>query len=174
MSRAVVFDLNGVFLQSDYLTDRLKGAYDIPVDESLPILKESMDSVRNPDAPAVDGFWEPLLKKYWLDVTEKEFLKFWFSGETLVTELIKYGSLLRRKRLKVFVLSNNFRERTTYYRKEFPQIFDSVDGAYFSWETGFVKPDPKAFINILNDNDLKPADVLYFDDSEKMCEWQRI
>jgi putative hydrolase of the HAD superfamily len=81
-----------------------------------------------------------------------------------------YAKNLKEKGLKVFVLSNNFKERTTYYRQNFPEIFKDLNNAYFSWETGFVKPNPEAFQKILNDNGLIASECLYFDDSGKNIE----
>jgi len=80
---------------------------------------------------------------------------------------LDYAKELRKQEIMVFLLSNNFKERTEYYRKHFPQIFSNVTYAYFSWETGFVKPDQKAYQKVLQDNDLSAEDCVYFDDSEK-------
>lgn len=99
-------------------------------------------------------------------MSEKGFFDFWFSGEYLVPELIKYAQELRNGGVKVFILSNNFKERTEYYRKNFPQIFQCVDKAYFSWETGFVKPSIESLQLVLSENSLKPEDCIYFDDSD--------
>jgi len=74
---------------------------------------------------------------------------------------------LKSKQVKVFLLSNNFKERTTYYREHFPRLFRTVNKAYFSWETGFVKPDRKAYFSICKENKLQPEECIYFDDSEQ-------
>jgi HAD superfamily hydrolase (TIGR01509 family) len=170
MLKAIIFDLNGVFLKSEFLTDRIQKTYNIPVEESLEILKPSMKVVRQPNAPSIFPMWQPLFEKHGIAITEEEFFRFWFGGEGLVNELIDYVKQLRQNGTKVFILSNNFRERTTYYRKYFPEIFENVDQAYFSWETGFVKPDEKAFLNVLEQNELNPSEVLFFDDSEQNVE----
>jgi putative hydrolase of the HAD superfamily len=73
---------------------------------------------------------------------------------------------LREKGIKVFILSNNFRERANYY-EQYPWIHDAVDKVYFSWQTGFVKPDIRAWELILSENNLKGEECLYFDDQEK-------
>jgi putative hydrolase of the HAD superfamily len=111
--------------------------------------------------------WQPYLKKLGLDIPKEEFFDFWFSGEKLVPDLIEYARKLKKQGLKVFILSNNFKERTNYYRKNFPEIFANIDKAYFSWETGFVKPDPKAYLNILKEHHLEPKECIYIDDSEE-------
>jgi HAD superfamily hydrolase (TIGR01509 family) len=173
MIKAVIFDLNGVFLDSAPLSARFQRVFGVPVDSFLPALKEIMDEVRKPNAPAAFSLWKPYLEKWHVKLTEPEFFDFWFSGEHLVPEFVDYAKSLREKGLKVFVLSNNFKERTTYYRQNLSEIFKDLDGAYFSWETGFVKPDSEAYKKILNDNGLKAEECLYFDDSDRNIEAAR-
>lgn len=165
MYKAVIFDLNGVFLQGRYLSERFRERYHVAEDEFMAALKDVMGQVRKPNAPAAISLWKHYFKKWRLDLSETEFFDFWFLGERLVPELVDYASQLRDKGVRVFILSNNFKERTEYYRKNFPQIFSCVDKAYFSWETGFVKPSVEALNLVLSENNLQPSDCIYFDDS---------
>jgi FMN phosphatase YigB (HAD superfamily) len=48
-----------------------------------------------------------------------------------------------------------------------PKLSEIMDKVYFSWQTGFVKPDSQAWELVLKENDLKPEDCVYFDDQEK-------
>lgn len=164
MIKAIIFDLNGVFLKSRYLSERFEEKYGVHESDFLPALKEVMRVVRKPRSGDAFKFWRPHLNKFGVNISKKEFFNFWFSGERLVPGLINYTKELREKGLKIFILSNNFKERTEYYRKNFPEIFENVDEAYFSWETGYVKPDNKAYLNILTQNNLKPGECIYFDD----------
>lgn len=66
----------------------------------------------------------------------------------------------------MFILSNNFRERAAYYRNNFPFMKKLFAHIYYSWQTGYVKPDPRAYKKILRENRLKPDECLYFDDSK--------
>lgn len=167
MIKAVIFDLNEIFLESDFLSGRMEKRYGIHQRSFLPALQEIMEVARRPAAPKVYSLWRSYFKEWKLELSEKEFLDFWFSGEHLNREVVKYAEELRKNNLNVYVLSNNFKERTEYYRQHFSEIFHSVDKAYFSWETGCVKPDQRALELILKENKLKPADCVYFDDSEK-------
>ncbi len=166
MYKAVIFDLNGVFLQSEPLSKRFEEKFGIIKDLFLPALKEIMAVVRKPKCPAAFTLWKPYLAQWQVSLSEQQFFDFWFSGEHLVSELVEYARGLRNGGVKVFILSNNFKERTEFYRQNFPQIFQYVDKAYFSWETGFVKPSVESLQLVLSENSLKPEDCIYFDDSD--------
>lgn len=167
MIRAIIFDLNGIFLKSELLNKRVEKKWGISKEQFLPALTEIMNVVRKPGAPSSFSLWQPYFKRWKLAVSEDEFFNFWFSGEKLDVELLQLSQKLRKRGIKIFVLSNNFKERTEYYRTNFPELSGSVDKTYFSWETGMVKPDPNAWKIILAENRLKPEECLYFDDSEK-------
>jgi HAD superfamily hydrolase (TIGR01509 family) len=167
MTKAVIFDLNGVFLQSRYLTDRLLEDYEIPIEESLDVLKKSMSVVRLDPSVSVYSFWKPLLEKYNTEMCEEKFLEYWFSGESLVRNLIELSKELRNDGIGVYILSNNFKERTEYYRKNFPEIFDNVDEAFFSWEIGNIKSEIDTYNKVLEKIGLESIEVVYFDDSKE-------
>ncbi len=173
MTKAIIFDLNGVFLQSNLLSERMENKFGIKADDFVSALKQVMEIARKPNAPDSYELWKPYFKDWELNLGKDEFFDFWFSGETLVAELVDYVDELKEKEYKVFILSNNFRERTEYYRTHYPDLFKKFDGTYFSWETGFVKPQIEAFENILTQNNLKPDECIYFDDSEKNIEVAR-
>lgn len=165
--KAVVFDLNGVVItESDYFTNRLAKKYNKPSEDFYKIFKEVIGITRRPDCQDSFKLWEPGLKALGLDISKEDFFDLWFSDEKVIPEFLEYFKDLRGRGIKVFVLSNNFHERTDYYRKNFPEIFEVVDQVYFSWETGFVKPDIQAYQKVLDEYNLKPDELIYFDDVE--------
>lgn len=168
--KAIIFDLNGIFLKAEYLSKRVEEEYGIDGDRFWGALRKVLNETRKPGAKNFFGLLKPHLRKLAFDIPEKEFFNFWFSGEKLASEVLKYIKELKEKGVKIFILSNNFRERVDYYRKNFPVIFKSIDKTYFSCETGFIKPDLKALKNILEDNDLREEECIYFDDSEENIE----
>lgn len=167
--KAVIFDLNGVFIQSPKLSDRFQEKFGVSVEKFLPVLKEIMAKVRKPDAGDAFAFWKPYLEKWGLGLTKKDFFDFWFDAEKEVPELIELAEQIKKKGIKIFILSNNFKERAIYYEENFPflNIFNKV---YYSWQTGFVKPNPEAFKNLLSENNLKPEECIYFDNSKENIE----
>jgi HAD superfamily hydrolase (TIGR01509 family) len=165
MIKAVVFDLNGVFLQSEYLTDRIEREFGISSSVSKEILTNSLNKVRLGGDVSIYTYWKELFNKHNLDISEEKFLSFWFRGEKLVPELVSLAKKLRKDGIEVYIFSNNFRERTEYYRKNFKEIFANVDKAFFSWETRLVKSDPNAYKHLLDEIGHIASEVLYFDDS---------
>lgn len=170
MIKAVIFDLNGIFLKSEHLSDRIEKRYGIPGDKFYLALKKVLAIARKPGAKSFLKLLKPYLKEFNFSILEKEFFDFWFSGEKLDLALLKYVKKLRKKGIKVFILSRNFKERTEYYRKNLPEIFNNIDKAYFSWETGLVKPDPRAYKAIFKEYKLRPEECIYFDDVKENVE----
>lgn len=80
--------------------------------------------------------------------------------------MIALARELRSRGIKVIILSNNFKERATYYG-QCPWLHEVADRVYFSWVTGYVKPDARAWELALSEYNLKPEECLYFDDQDK-------
>jgi HAD superfamily hydrolase (TIGR01509 family) len=165
MLKAVFFDLNGVLVTSEHLSSRFEAVYGVPSAMFVAALKTVMAVARKPDSPSVYSLFAPFFTEWQLTITESDFLQFWFSGEHVNVEALSCVAELRKRGVAVFVVSNNFRERTEYYRQYFDEVFAHVSNAYFSWETGFVKPSKEALQYVLEENNLNPVEVVYFDDS---------
>jgi len=166
MIKAAIFDLNGIFLQSPKLSLRFEKDFGVPADVFVQKLSKIMESARKPGARPTFSYWGPVLSEWKINLSEKEFWDYWFKAETVSEKMVAFAKSLREKGIKVFILSNNFKERAMYYRT-FPWLSESADKAYFSWETGKMKPDPEAWKIVLTENALEAKDCLYFDDQEK-------
>jgi len=165
MIKAIIFDLNGLFIQSPKLSDRFSEEFKVPTEDFLSALKEIMDKVRMPSAGGAFDYWKPYLDKWQVKISEEEFFDFWFGAEKEFHEAVELAKRVKERGMKLFILSNNFSERANYYKKNF-LFLDIFDKIYYSWQTGFVKPNPEAFNNLLNENNLKSEECIYFDDSK--------
>jgi len=170
MIKAIIFDLNGIFIQSPNLSARFQEKFGVPVEEFLSALKIIMPKVRKFNSGNNFAHWKPFLEKWGVNLTEEEFFSFWFRAEKENEEVIEIARQIKKKGMKIFILSNNFKERSNYYMGNFKFLKEIPDKIYFSWQTGFVKPNPEAFKNLLSENNLKPEECLYLDDSEKNIE----
>jgi putative hydrolase of the HAD superfamily len=170
MIQAVFFDLNGVLITSEFLSNRFEKTYGVSKEKFIQALKSVMSVVRKPDAPPMYALWTDHFSEWGLVLSESDFLQFWFSGESINNDALEYAKRLKEKGVKVLVVSNNFRERTQYYRSHFPELFENINAVYFSWETGFIKPSVDAINHALNEHNLNPSEVVYFDDSNENIE----
>jgi putative hydrolase of the HAD superfamily len=167
MMKTIIFDLNGVFIRSPKLSDRFQEAFGVPQDEFLLALKDIMPKVRMPEAGDAFAYWRPYVEAWGLKLSREEFFQFWFSGEKEDREMVDFARELRKRGCKIFILSNNFKERTEYYHARFSFLKDTPDAVYYSWQTGLTKTNPDAYRKLLADNGLTSSDCLFFDDSEE-------
>lgn len=170
MIKAVIFDLNGVFIQSPKLSDRFKNDFGVDTEKFLPVLKEIMDKIRRPGAGDMYDYWQPYFKEWNVELSREEFFDYWFKAEKENKEMTDLTRSLRKRGLAIFILSNNFKERAGYYKNNFPFLMEIFNKVYYSWQTGFVKPSRECFELMIKENGLNPQECLYFDDSEKNVE----
>jgi|GEM_PF-1488679 len=84
--------------------------------------------------------------------------------------LIETIKKLKEKGVKIFALSN-IEYNAAEYHSKFVSFLDGIaQKVYYSEHTGFVKPHPKAYEHILDENKLKPEDCIYFDDMHENVE----
>ena len=165
MLKGVILDLNGIFLQSPKLSTQFEKDFNIPPSVFIPKLAEIMAAVRKSKAQPAFSYWKSVLKEWKINFPESEFWDYWFKAEILSERMVEFAKSLRKRGIKVFILSNNFKERSEYYG-HYPWMHEAADKIYFSWQTGFIKPDVRAWQFILSENNLKPEDCVYFDDRQ--------
>ncbi len=98
MIKATIFDLNGIFIKSRKLGDRFEKDFNVPPSVFLPKLFEIMGKIRKPNAGSAFSYWEPCLKKWNINFTEKEFWDYWFKSEIPSEKMIAFAKKLKENR----------------------------------------------------------------------------
>ena len=70
MIKAIIFDLNGIFIQSPMLSERVAKDFGVPVSDFLGKLGSIMDKVRQPGAGPSFQYWKPELKAWGIGLSE--------------------------------------------------------------------------------------------------------
>lgn len=172
---AIIFDLGGVLLNIDYqLTKKAFGSLQIPdFDQHFSQLRQStlFDDLETGKISTAT-FCDALRTQTNTQLSNEQITEAWnamlldFPRRRL--QILQQLSL----RYRLFLLSNT----NEIHEAAFNQIFVQCQGAgehlsyyfekvYYSHRMGMRKPDKNIFLHILNENNLKPEETLFIDDS---------
>lgn len=169
---ALVFDLGNVLLPIDL--DKTFEAFafysnqfnaedvrQITLDEGLWVKYES-------GLQSEEEFEALIVKRFNLTCTSKQFqqafnaLLLQFSQDNCA--YIKQLGLV----FPIYLLSNTSRIHSNeFLDSSFPNfsLFESFNRVHLSYEMGFVKPDPRIYLQVVNDNKLHEHHIIFFDDN---------
>ena len=175
--KAIIFDLGGVILNIDYLLTinefeklGIENASDFyskemqnPIFDKIEVgeisSKEFMEALKkkctNTSLEQVENAWNAMLS----DLPQNRL--------TLIKKLkdkYKIFLLSNTNKIHMHAFQNKIGEKTWI---EFTALFDKI---YLSFEIGVRKPAKSAFKIILKENNLKPNEVLFIDDSPQHIE----
>ncbi len=163
--KLITFDVNGVLLVSKPFTQRFAYEYELSEQVVVQQFKQAYQQYLANQKPGLYRYWKEFLDKHSIVLSEEAFLDYWFNNETLNTQLVACITALKRNGFMVVALSNNFKEAMTIYTQSFPQLAAVFDQTFYSWQTGFVKPDEEAFTHMLKTMDVSPDSCIFFDDA---------
>jgi len=87
-----------------------------------------------------------------------------FINEAENTQMTQIVRELKDRGVVLILLSNIYVWNSAHFKKKF-RFLSLFDKLYFSSDTKLIKPDPRAFKLVLEENNLKPEECMYFDDS---------
>lgn len=161
--KAIVFDADGVIIKKNYFSDRYLKDYGVGKEKTAAYFDNDHDEV-------VIGKqdFKKALKKYLKDWgwkgTVNELVEYWLTGETeTIPEMMEIIALLKAKGHKVYLATNQVKERTEYFLTElnFNELFEKV---YSSSSIGHKKPSREFFEHMIKDLKVKPEEIFFIDD----------
>jgi len=167
MIKAVLFDLGGVYFEdgTDKFLKKLSSKIGKSYNDLYPIFRmgKSLEYRRN----EISGkeFFGWAAKELDTDFTADQLNEMWVSEYTEVTGVKEIIKDLKKKGIKVTILSDNVPERIEYLQKKykFLNVFDDV---VLSYEVNLVKTSEEMFNLALSRVNCKPEETIFVDDRE--------
>jgi putative hydrolase of the HAD superfamily len=168
-NKIYMFDADGVVIQSQMFSYKYAQEFDINISELDDFFQTDFQAclVGKSDLKIVIKPW---LKKWNWAKSVDEFLDYWFQAEHNINfDLIENIRELREKKIKCVLATNQEKYRLEYMKKEmdFEAIFDEI---YSSNLIGFKKPAPQYYRYILNDLNVNPSYITFYDDRQENIE----
>lgn len=91
----------------------------------------------------------------------------------MLPKLAKGVSFLKKMKAdgyRIYILSNIVEDSKLYFKENFQEVTQILDGAVYSCEVHLKKPDEEIFKLLLRNYDLRPQECLFLDDSKKNIE----
>jgi epoxide hydrolase-like predicted phosphatase len=163
--RAVLFDLGGVIVRTEYqiprqhLAERLGMEYD----DLVKIVFDS-DSAYQASIGAItsEAHWNSVIKRLKRPASELDTIRHeFFAGDIIDRTLVGFLRSLRSK-YKTALISNAWSDLREYIVRE--KFDDAFDHMIISAEVGAVKPEEKIYKLALEQSGVKPKEAVLVDD----------
>lgn len=168
MIKAILLDADGVVIKKHkYFSQRLReDGHNIPEEKVKPFFQNEYKKVAVGKADLKKEV-SKYLKDWSWEGTIDELLEYWFSAENEIDQkVLDTIGKLRKKRFKCYLVSDHSKYRADDLLKNVG-LGRYFNGAFFSGYVGYTKEERKFFEKVLKEIDLKPHEVLYFDDDPK-------
>lgn len=119
-----------------------------------------------------EEYWNYVKNELGLDFSNEEIYKRLRDSYEVNDKVEKLAKDLKAKWYKIGICSNNFPTRIRELDKQF-HFLQNFDVHVFSYEAGFMKPDPKIFEVLIEKSKMKPEEIIYSDDKEEKLQWAK-
>jgi epoxide hydrolase-like predicted phosphatase len=169
MIKVVTLDLDGVYFLNSHknFKENLKKVFGLDEGKVVAVYFKS-EMMKQYKLGKINGdeFWPWAIKEWGIDTTKKELLKILADGYSVNPEAKKLVDDLHKNGIKIALCTNNFFERISVVDDKLNFLPD-FDIRVFSYEVGSIKPDLNIFQTLVEKTQVKPEEIIYFDDSKE-------
>lgn len=162
--QAVVFDADGVLLETAFFSDELERAYGLPKSATLPFFEGALEECILGRADLKQEL-EPFLATWQWPGSAQDFIDRWFAfADRVDPGLVETITRLRRRGLRCYLATNQEPYRIAYMRERmgFDEIFDEI---FFAAALGCKKTDARFYQQVMQATHLAGEQIVFWDDS---------
>jgi len=165
--KAILFDADGVVITNKFNFSRqVERDYGIPLSKTIPFFEGDFKPCMTGAADLKEELAKHVKDWGWKGTID-ELLDYWFKCEHNISEkLVETIQKIRAKGIKCYLATNQEKYRTTYLIEKMG-FGNSFDGVFSSAHIGHKKPSEQYFTNIIDKLDLRPEEIMFWDDSKE-------
>lgn len=163
---SVLLDIDGVLNHGERFSDRYKKEIKVAPEVIDNFFKNRFGLCLIGKADLREEL-EDVLKDWNWKGTVSDLLNFWFEGEVNPTkELFEIVEQLKSENVPLFAGTNQEKYRSEHLKRVL-KLKDKFKKVYTSADVGVKKPELGFFNAILKENNIKPEELVYWDDDEE-------
>ncbi|MBX4186831.1 MAG: HAD hydrolase-like protein [Candidatus Doudnabacteria bacterium] len=166
MIKALLIDGDGATIKkTKYFSDVYAEEYHLPEEKLRPFFKDKFRLCQRGKADLKQEV-TPYLKGWGWKGTVDEFLDYWFHTQTIPNQpVLDFLKDIRERGIKCYMVSDQEKYRANYITNNL-RFKDYFDDLYYSCDIGFSKSQKEFFEIIIKRLNLKPEEILYWDDED--------
>lgn len=170
MIKAIIFDVDGVIINTGFFSEKLAKDYGTPLEKVLPFFKGRFQDCQLGKADLKEEL-EKVKSEWGWDKSVDELMEYWFEDSKNVDErLMNAIDNYRKNNIKCYLGTNQEKYRSEYLQKDIG-LNKKLDGFFVSADIGVRKPAKKFFEYISNKlPDIKKSEVLFWDSDEDIVD----